>query len=108
MSKETDYRKFTMTIASGVTTSNEVDIGGNYNHVYIQIPASSVGDTRMFMAHTLAGTPKRVANAAGTAHAIPSATSNVFVRVNDHGRFNTVCASTAPADGGIYTLVCFS
>jgi hypothetical protein len=108
MSKDTDYRKFTMTIASGVTTSNEVDIGGNYNHVYLQVPASSVGNTRMFMANTLNGTSLRVANAAGTPHDIASSVSNVYVRVNDHGRYNTVCASTAPANGGIYTLVCFS
>ena len=108
MSNQRDYLLKTLTIASGVTTSDEVDIGGDYSHVYLKIPASNVGNTRMYMTDILNGTPIRVANAAGTPHDIDSAISNVYARITDHGRFNTVVATTAPAGGATYTLVCYS
>ncbi len=103
-----DHQEFTVTIASGVTTSGEVDIAHNYDHVYLLIPASNVGNTRIYMSNKLGGTYYPAATAAGTNVDIASSVSARYVLLDNHGRFNRVIASTAPADGASYTFVCFS
>jgi hypothetical protein len=95
-------------MASGATTSSEVDIFHNYEHVYLLIPSSSVGNTRIFMSHELGGTYYPAATAAGANVDIASSISGKYVLVANHGRFNRVVASTAPADGATYRFVCFT
>jgi hypothetical protein len=102
------HRVFTVTIASGTTTSTEADIERNYDHVYLLIPATSVGNTRIFMSKESGGTYYPAATAAGANVDIASSISGKYVQLADHGRFNKVIASTAPADGASYTCVCFS
>lgn len=103
-----DYQVFTATIASGVTTSDEVDIKHNYEHVYVLIPSSSVGNTRVFMSDQTGGTYFPAASAAGANVDIASSISGKYVQLTNHGRFNKIIASTAPADGATYKIVCFA
>lgn len=108
MALQREYTVLTATIASGATTSSEVDLAGNYDYVYLKIPSSSVGNTRIFMASELGGTYLPAATAAGANVDIASSISGKYVQIANHGRFNKVIASTAPADGASYTFVCFS
>lgn len=103
-----DYQEYTVTIASGTTTSTEVDIAHNYEHVYLLIPSSSVGNTRIFMSNKIGGTYYPAATAAGANVDIASSISGKYVQIENHGRFNKVIASTAPADGASYTFVCYT
>lgn len=103
-----DYKTVTATIASGTTTSSEVDLAHNYEHVYLLIPTSSVGNTRIFMSDQAGGTYYPAATAAGANVDIASSISGKYVQLANHGRFNKVIASTAPADGASYKLVCFT
>jgi hypothetical protein len=104
----TDYRVFTATIASATTTSSEIDLEKAYQRVYLKIPSTSVGNTRIFGTTESGGTYVAVAASAGTSVDIASSISGKLVEVGQYTRFLKVIASTAPANGGIYKLVCMS
>jgi hypothetical protein len=102
-----EYKVIAATMASATTTSSEVDLGGTgYEHVYLQIPASPGGDTRVFVARELGGTYVRIG---GTSlHNVASSISNCMVRLTDRGRFMKVVSTTAPANGATYYFICYS
>jgi hypothetical protein len=102
-----DYRLFTSTIASATTTGTEVDIDRSYRKVYLDIPASSVGNIEVWGSTTKAGTFKPLYKSAATA-SIASAVSNMMVDLDDYGyvRHCKVIATTAPANGAAYNFVC--
>lgn len=108
MSNPGNYFIGTATVASGATTSTEVDIGQSYDHVYLHIPAGNVGDTQIWAAAEKGGTAYPIANSSGTKYTFGSAVCGVLALLNQHGRYCTIVASTAPANGADYTFVCFS
>lgn len=108
MANSREYTVLTATIASGTTTSSEVDLGSNYDHVYLLIPASITWNTRVFMSDRSGGTYYAAATAAGVKVDLASSVSNMYVQLTNHGRFNKIIASTAPADGASYTIVAYS
>lgn len=108
MANQREYSVFTATIASGTTTSSEVDLGGNYDHVYLLIPASITWDTRVFMSDQSGGTYYAAATAAGAKVDLASSVSSMYVQLANYGRFNKIIASTAAANGASYMFIAYS
>lgn len=103
-----DYKKITVTIASGATLSSEFDISHNYDHVYVLIPSGCTWDTQVYMAAGSGETYYPAAPLGGTTNAYASSISGKYCQITNHGRFNKLRATTAPADGTSYTVVCFT
>ena len=102
-----DYRVITMTVASGTTTSNEVDLGRTYRKVYLDLPASLVGNTKIMAASEAGGTMKTIINS-GASVSIASSVSNAMVDLQDLGysRHMVIVATTAPTADVAYKVIC--
>lgn len=102
------YRTFTATIASGTTTSSEVDLGCNYDHVLLFIPSATTSAASLFISDRLGGTYYPAANNAGTVESWASGISGRYVQVANHNRFLKIIHPTAPTADTTFTIVCYS
>ena len=103
-------RVFTATIASAGTSSNEVDLGGYYTRVMLEIPAVA-NATRILVASDTGGTYRNLFtgladnDTSDSVFDIASTISNCFIAIPAPGRYLKVEATTAAANGAIYKIV---
>jgi hypothetical protein len=99
------------TIASAGTSSNEVDLGGYFIRVMLEVPAGLVNDTRILVANTLGGTYRNLYTGFADNDTTPavynlaSTVCNCVIAIPAPGRYIKVQATTAAADGELYTVV---
>ncbi len=101
------YYTQAVTIASGGSISSAFDLFHNYDHVYILIPANT-WNTEIYMSDKVDGTFYPAANHGGTTDSYASSISGKYCQITNHGRYNKIRATTAPANGTTYTVVCFN
>lgn len=101
------YRAIDATVAAGVTSTTALDLGVGYQKVLLQIPASSVGNIKLFGSDKIDGTYQQLYASAAAVN-IASATSDVILDLKDYtySRFMKVVASTAPATAVSYQILC--
>ena len=102
-----DTRIFTLTVPSGVTTSNEVDLGRSYRKVYLETPSPIAAEAVIYAASESGGTFKQMYNSGATA-VIASSISNMFIDLKDYAytRYMKIALTAAAANGSTYKVVC--
>lgn len=104
-------RVFTATIASAGTSSNEVDLGGYFTRVMLEIPASIASNTRILVSSTKSGSFRNLYtgladnDTSDSVFTIASSVSNCFIAIPAPGRYVKVEATTAAANGAGYKIV---
>ena len=104
-------RVFAATIASAGTSSNEVDLGGYFLRVMLEIPAGLVNDTRILVSNSKGGTYRNLFTSfvdndvTPAVYNLASTVCNCVLAIPAPGRYLKVEATTAAADGELYTVV---
>jgi hypothetical protein len=98
-------RVFSVTVASGATSSSEVDLGAHFSRALINIPASNTWDTQLLVAADTGGTYANLYTGISTQFTVASSISNAMIPVENVGRWVKIEVTTAAADGASYNIV---
>lgn len=97
-------RVFTATVASGATSSAEVDLGAYFSRVIVGLPATT-WDTRLLVAEDTGGTFKNLYTSISQQFTVASSISAAYIPAENVGRFVKVEVSTAAANGASFFIV---
>ena len=102
-----DYRVITATIASGATTSTEIDLGRSYRKVYLEASGDIDAELGIWAAVKAGGTYRQM-YASGATAAIASNITGMFIDLDDYAysRHMRLVATAAVADGATFNVVC--
>lgn len=98
-------RLFSVTVASGATSSSEVDLEAHFSRVLIGIPAGNTWDTALLVAENTGGTFKNLYTAIDTKFQVASSISAAYIPAETVGRYVKVEVTTAAANGASYFIV---
>jgi hypothetical protein len=99
-------RVYEVKVASGATSTAEVDLGAHYSRALIGIPTSwTGGDVRLQVAENTGGTFKSLYGSTTARWSVSAAVSGAFVPVENVGRYVKIESSSAPsADSTFYII----
>ena len=104
-------RVFDATVASAGTSSAEIDLGGYYNRVMIEIPASITWSTQILVSSTKGGTYRNLYtgladnDTSDSIFQVATAVANCFLPIPAPGRYIKVETTSAAAAGALYKIV---
>lgn len=106
------FAVYTCTMTSGATLTNQIDLGGSFTNVFLEIPAMTNAVHFIKAANSTGGTFRRVYNApinsatiAANAFAIVSTATNCMVPIPEGLQYLKVETEIAIADGATYRVI---